>query len=264
MNDTVARRPGSVAKALMSALRGTARALYDTYRLGGRTVAVAPSIVAIAILPELAQHVVEISLGMFQSVADFRAHAADPMRMAFGYVKIAGFVVAILLTARFWARGSVRAALLIRPASLVRLGWAIALTLAVAFAFDWLVKRAPTVAFPLQIVSFLTQAGLTLYVVAALLDDRAMTLRRVFTERWPSAVVMTLLLIAAFGPAQALHMANHKLVIGQAAPIVWAVMTFDGLFVGLFAALVGSALYVGYRTGASWRGWAGEGVPATL
>ena len=264
MNETAVPRPGGAGAALMSALRGTGKALYDTYRLGGRTVTAAPLILAIAILPELAQHVVEISLGMFHSLADFRAHAADPLRMGFGYVKVAGFAIAILLTARFWALGSVRAALLVRPASLARLVFAIALTLAASFAFDWLARQLPTMAIAVQIASFLLQAGLTLYVVAVLLDDRGLTLAGAFTDRWPSAVVMTILLIAAFGPAQALHMANHKLVIGQAAPVVWAVMAFDGLFVGLFAALVGSALYVGHRTGASWRGWAGERVPNTL
>jgi hypothetical protein len=31
--------------------------------------------------------------------------------------------------------------------------------------------------------------------------------------------------------------------------------TFYALWIGLFAALVGSALFVGYRTGLTWRGW---------
>ena len=75
------------------------------------------------------------------------------------------------------------------------------------------------------------------------------------TSLLPAAVVISLLATLAFAPSQALHMANHKLALGQPLPIVWALMTFDALLVGLFAALVGSALFVGVRTGLTWRGW---------
>lgn len=37
-------------------------------------------------------------------------------------------------------------------------------------------------------------------------------------------------------------------------------MAFDALVVGLMAALIGSALFVAYRSGASWRGWAKPGA----
>ena len=39
-------------------------------------------------------------------------------------------------------------------------------------------------------------------------------------------------------------------------------MAFDALVVGLLAALIGSALFVAFRSGASWRGWAEETIPA--
>jgi hypothetical protein len=37
--------------------------------------------------------------------------------------------------------------------------------------------------------------------------------------------------------------------------MVWALMAFDALWVGLFAALVGTALFVGARAPLTWRGW---------
>ena len=40
------------------------------------------------------------------------------------------------------------------------------------------------------------------------------------------------------------------------------VMAFEALVVGLMAALIGSALFVAFRSGASWRGWAEETIPA--
>jgi len=256
MEMDVAARPGGAVSAFVSAIRGTGRAIFDTYRIGGRTVVLAPAIVAIAIIPELAQHCVEISLGMFVSMADFRAHAADPLRMGFGYAKIAGLLVAILLTARFWALGSLRAALAIRTRTFVRLLLALALVVVAAYSVQTVQAHVGRgAAIILSVGSFVLQAGLTLYVVAALLEDSAMTLRRVFGRYWPTAIVTTILLFSAFGPAQALHMATHKLAIGQPAIIVWALMAFDGMFVGLFAALLGAALYVGHASGATWQGW---------
>ena len=82
-----------------------------------------------------------------------------------------------------------------------------------------------------------------------------MTPKRAMTSLLPAGIVLSVLAAVAFGPAQALHMANHKLAMGQPLPIVWALMVFDALWVGLFAALVGSALFVGVKTGLTWKGW---------
>lgn len=242
---------------LISAVKGTGGVIADTYRLGGRTLLAAPLLVAIAVVPEFVQHVVEIRLGMFESLQNFRDLANDPTRWLFGYAKVAGMVVAMLAIARFWAVGSVRKTFLIPPRDLARLALAIALTVVASLPFDWLAKQElPTAAtFAVRFASFLIQAGLTLYVAAALFGDRSLTLGTAFTERWPTALVLTVAALCAFVPAQFLHMANHKLALGQPAAIVWALMAWDALVVGLLASLVGSALWVGYRSGATWRGW---------
>ena len=75
------------------------------------------------------------------------------------------------------------------------------------------------------------------------------------TSLLPAGIFLSVLAATAFGPAQALHMANHKLAMGQPLATVWALMAFDALWVGLFAALVGSAVFVGVKTGLTWRGW---------
>jgi hypothetical protein len=46
-----------------------------------------------------------------------------------------------------------------------------------------------------------------------------------------------------------LHGWHHSVALGQPEPIVWALMVWDSLWVGLMAALTGSALFVGYRCG---------------
>ena len=242
---------------LVGALRSVARAMVETYRHGGRMVVVAPLILAIAVVPEFLQHIAEIHLGMFDSVDRFRALANDPLRWNFGYAKVAGFIIAILATARFWSVGSVRRTLSMPPLVLAKVVGGLLLGLAAAWPFQWLAEQglSPVIGIPLKVVSAIIQAGIVIYMVGALLEDRSVTARRAMTSLLPAAIMLGVLVTVAFAPSQALHMTNHKLALGQPLPIVWALMIFDALWVGLFAALVGSALFVGSRTGLTWNGW---------
>lgn len=238
-------------------VRGVGRAVLETYRLGGRMVVVAPAILAIAVLPELVQHVAEVHLGMFESIDRFRALANDPVRWGFGYVKVAGFVLAILATARFWSVGSVRRTLLVPPKTLLKVVAGLAVGFAVAWPFSWLGRQglSPAISGIAQIVSAVLQGGFMVYIIGALLEDRTVTPRRAMTSLLPAAILLLVLAAVAFAPSQALHMANHKMAMGQALPIIGLLMLFDALWVGLLAALVGSAMFVGTRTGLTWHGW---------
>jgi hypothetical protein len=50
-------------------------------------------LIGIAVLPELAQHVVEISLGMFKSAEGSSPALMTPLRWAFAYPKVVGFAL---------------------------------------------------------------------------------------------------------------------------------------------------------------------------
>ncbi|TGX54106.1 hypothetical protein E5A73_08260 [Sphingomonas gei] len=246
-----------VTQAIWSAGKGVVRALYETYRLGGRTLLVAPIIVAIAVIPEFAQHVVEINLGMFDSREAAHALADSPLRWGFGYVKLAGFAFAILLTARLWAfDGSVRRALRIPPRVLLRTGFALAVMIAVSAALAWLSGRFPPIPREaISIVGDIVSAGVMVWAIAELVEDRSMSLWRAVTLYLPTAVLVLLLFFAAMLPAQALHGVNHKVALGQSAALIWPLMLFDSLVVGVIAALAGAAIHVGFRAGPTWRGW---------
>lgn len=241
---------------LKSIVGGTTRRIVHVYRLGGRTIGAAPLILAVAVIPELVQHVVEIKLGMFASREAFKALANDQMRWAFGYVKVAGFLFAILMTARFWAVGGGLARVVrVSPRSLGRIAVGIVIPILSSLAMKPLAGHGTAVDAVLTFVSLALQTALLAYLVGALLEDRAATLRWAFTAGWPRALFLTLLAAMAFAPCQFLHMASHRLALGQPIWAIWSLMLFDGLFIGLFAALVGSALFVGYRFGPTWRGW---------
>lgn len=257
---TIALRPAS---GLLSAASGSARCLWLSAKLGLGTFAAAPLIVALAVIPEFAQHVAEVKLGMFESKDAFRALANDPTRWAFGYAKIAGLVAAMLLTARFWATGSVPRAVLATPREIARLVAAILLLIGSAEALNWLGERSGSelVTGLLTAIMWISQAVLMVMVAGALLGDGE-GWRRNLTARLPTALLMTAIAAILFVPLQILHSANHDWAFGQPVAIVWALMIFDSLLVGLMATVVGAVLFVAYRAGPSWRGWARD--PRTI
>ena len=231
-------------------------ALAEAYRKGFTTAWAAPAIFAIVVLPEAAQHVVEIQLGMFASKAAFIANAPDPLRMGFGAVKIAGLILCMLATARFWHCGSVRAALLMPPRDLGRTVFALAIGFAASLPAEWAATthQAPHIYWPVVTASWLLSFLLLVYLIGALLGDREMTLRATFTRGWKILPLLAVLAAAAFWPASVLHAYAHKLAIGAAPALVWTLMAGDALLVGLMATLTGSALAVSYRAGGGTGG----------
>jgi len=245
-----------IGRALASLLKDLVRSIVDSYRLGIRTLGAAPVIVAVAAIPEFVQHGVEIELGMFDSRAAAAGIANGAIRWGFGYAKIAGLVLAMLLTARFWARGSLRDTVRIAPLQLLKIvAIAAALVLVggrISELGEWL---APAAAPAFTILSLIFQFGMLVWLIGTLVEDPASSLRHVFAARLPTAALLLLLCATAFAPGQALHGLDHRLALGQPRPLVWALMAFDSLVVGLMAVILGAALYTGYLSGASWRGW---------
>lgn len=223
-------------------------ALARLYPMGISLLWKAPLVLALIVIPEFVQHVAEIRLGMFDSREAFVRLGDDPTRMAFGYVKIAGLVLAFLASARFWwtyRRSG-------RWADLRRVAWGRLLLGLLLFigvpALPELVKA--------QIAPWLYQAlvwGLTLLMLptlfvllAGLFGDRKTSVEAMWRRAWPWLFLTVLLVIVAFVPAQWLHGLNHRWALGADPVVVWALMIFDSLLVGLLAGLTGTALYLGY------------------
>ena len=239
----------TVGKWSVTFVRMMGRAIIDSYKLGIRAALEAPAIVALGILPEFAQHVAEISVGMFDSKARAHEIANSAMRLDFGYVKIVGLTLAILLVARFWARGaSVKAALAVPPSVLGRSIVAmVALSLAV-LGIGALRNHLPTTFEPVLFVSsWLLQTGIIVWLIGELLEDPNVSLWGAFTSRFMTIGWLIILLLAAFMPAMLVHALNHKLAMEQPRAVAWALMGFDAIVIGLMAAIAGSAMYVGYN-----------------
>ena len=88
-------RIAAVFRALLSAIGDYLTRSVSLFWIG-------PAVVALVVVPEFAQHVAEIHIGMFDSAAAAKLAGNDPLRWAFGYAKIAGLVLTFIASARFW------------------------------------------------------------------------------------------------------------------------------------------------------------------
>lgn len=233
---------------LRNFLTTAGRALLDLYPRGVSLMWLAPAVLALVVIPEFAQHVAEIRLGMFDSTESFRAHQLDASRMAFGYAKVAGLLAAILAAARYWmVRGSD-----VRWWDLSSIGWGrVALGFLVFFGIGSLPELLPERLdrMPYQALGWAwmiaTLPGLFI-MLAGLSGDRETPLEAMWTKAWPWIVLALLLAALGFGPAAWLHQMNHDWASGAGPVLLWSLMVWDSLLVGLLAALAGTGLGLGY------------------
>lgn len=223
-------------------------ALAQLYPRGVRLFWAAPAALALVIVPEFIQHVIEIRLGMFESREAFAALAANPQRMLFGYFKIAGLALAFLATARFWWAAEHNARWWdVRQIVWGRFLFGIVIFFGLGSAPALLAGSVSDLAYQLIGIGWTLLLLPSLFLLlAGLFGDRATPLRAIGMHAWPWLLLTVLLLVLAFAPAQWLHGMNHRWSLGADALVVWTLMLFDALLVGLLAGLTGTALFLGY------------------
>lgn len=232
--------------ALVRRLLGVCR---DAFRLWW----LAPAIPLIAVIPEFVQHVVEIRIGMFDSREAAQSLANDPTRWAFGYAKLAGYLIAILAAARFWAARAQGLAWY-SPWGIAWKVFGLALLLNALVTAVLAAAEQPLQAALGKAGSGIVSVGLTLatlpllvLLVAGLVGDSKATLASVYRTGWGAALRIVLLSAAVLVPLMWLHGVNHDLAFGAHPALVWALMVFDSLVVGLLATGWGTAIHHGYR-----------------
>ena len=209
----------------------------------------APLIPLIAIAPEFAQHVAEIQLGMFDSEAAFNADASSEKRWFFAYFKIAGLFIAVLAAARYFGGAGKRwwdlRKIIWKPFLIALALNVVATGIAVLLLNGTFGDVPDLVEVAYQIITL----PLLIYLVGPLFGDATMTLKRAYIFAWPAVALAALYSLVLWLPAQWLHQSNHTWALGQSDAVVWALMSFDSLLVGLMACWMGAALAAGYWLG---------------
>lgn len=208
----------------------------------------APIVAGLVIIPEFIQHVAEISLGMFDSRAAAKLVADHPLRMGIGAVKIAGLVVTFFASARFWWC-SVHGGRWYDPRGIA---WGRLLS---GFVLFFVIGSAAEI-YPLMlnreapvgvtVIAVLLSLPFLFVALAGLFGAKDVALAVLVKRSWPYLLLLALLLPLGFAPLSFLHQYNHKWAMGAAAPVIWALMIFDSLVVGLMASSVGAACYSAY------------------
>ncbi len=223
----------------------------DVLRDGVAIFRLAPIIPAIIMLPEFIQHVVEIQLGMFESEEAFKALQEDSSRMFWGYIKLASLLLSILAAVRFWgAKERGQRWWDVRQLAWINLILAIVLIVITSLPEFLLtpVVGADMAGYISLAILFATLPLLAL-LAAGLIGDKSVNLLSIFRSGWGASLRIIAYAAAVWAPLQWIHGKNHSWALGQSDAIVWALMVFDTIVVGLLAMMVGTAIHHGYSMG---------------
>ncbi len=201
-------------------------AIRHQYRLGLALLVTAPVAVALVVIPEFVQHIAEIKLGMFASLAAFKALANDPTRWAFGYVKLAGTLLAFLACARaVWGRLEGGRWYDLRNVAWGRLLVGLALFMAIgSIGAPFAGRVPPGVSLALGTVGTIVSLPFLFLLLGGLFGDSRTPWRPLLRRCWPAVLLLLLLFVTGSAVPQGLHMLDHRLALGRPAALVWLLM----------------------------------------
>jgi hypothetical protein len=220
-----------------------AAALSDSLRL----FALAPLIPLAVVAVEFAQHVAEVRLGMFADAGAFNRQSLDPDRLQWGYVKVATMSVAVFLASRVWVNRREG-----KPWwSLASIAWRpflIGFVLTTLLSVPLLpgVAMPPALVAPLTLLVYLVTLPLLVLMMAGILGDSTASVAGVYRSGWGIGLRILLLMAIGFVPMQLLHLWNHLLAIDAHPLVLWLLLIWDSLLVGLMANYLGTASHHGY------------------
>lgn len=207
------------------------------YRLALRAVVALPLVAAAVFAIEFAQHVAEVHIGMYDSLAQASATEAHPLRMGFGYVKMLVLLLAAYPVTRFVATGDARFAM--RGD-----GWR---TFAPFLALQILLTAAhlafvpadqPGVFLAAFLASQLLAALLAPWAVAAAVGNSAIGL-------WRSVQIMAPQIVPAFAfmflfmlPPMVLHYGFAAFALLGPPVLLWPALVLDSVLVVYLAAVL--------------------------
>lgn len=247
--------------------------LAQTCRLTARHFLALPLILALPVLAEAAQHIVEFKLGMFASVDGIQPGKETNIRMVIGGLKVMAILFATIVMVRFFLhdRNSGKALQFSRPsrtAVLISILFTSALVAIITFAGPMIVafakKHLPFI--PASVRRFLPMLALiaviypfqkkTFSIMAAILDDTSMSAAQseAASRAWMRDSWLTLLVAVA--PAMVLHYFLNSRAVDASASIQLTLLTADCLVVGVMAVLIAAATFITYQEAKQ----AGQGV----
>ena len=235
------------------------QALRQTYGGSIAFLIACPLLALVPVFFEVLQHIVEVKIGMYQSIAMAKAVEHDPWRMGFGMLKVIALILPGYWIVRFLAWRDPRAAA--RPdARAVRLfaGFA-AFQIALAVLQLFVLPQIGWVLLATFVGGQLIGILIAAWGVAAAHGNAAIGPRAsiaIMARQLPWTFVFSLV---AMLPLMVPHYAFAALASLGPKALLWPVLAVDSLLVGWLSAVLGTAGYVAAeraagRAGVSLRG----------
>lgn len=220
------------------------------YREGTAFVLACPLLALVPFVAEMAQHVVEVKLGMYQSIAAAKALDADPVRAAFGFIKVLALLLPGYWTMRFIALGRDRAAAgRLDPAAL-RTFWPYLLVSAALSAIGvFAVPRTGGWVIAEMLLGVVVGVLFAAWAVAAPTGDANMgpvSSARTMARHLPWGVAFSLVVTL---PLMVPHYLFAVLAIMGPKPLLWPILLVDAMLVSWLAAVLVASSYAMARRG---------------
>lgn len=238
----------------------------EAYRTSWRFSLAFPALIAIPVVVELIQHIIEIRHGMYADRAGALAAESDPLRLGWGMVKVLALTGVTYWMARFMA-GLDRSRVAALEPLPMRLFAAVLLFQAVVTALSlwgsYLLRNLGVpdaammpVGIGFMIVLLFLGVLLEPWKIAAALGNRAIGWSRSITMVGPMLPWCLAFTLVMMLPLMVLHYAAALTAIGAAPATVWALMVADSLLVGYLAAVLSATSVLVARRAAERSGTA--------
>lgn len=231
------------------------QSLKATYSGGTRFLIACPLLAAVPMVVEMIQHIGEVSIGMYDSLAMAKAVEEHPLRMGLGIVKMAALLLTNYWIVRWLVSGD--------PGFAARLDRQAVRLFAGAMAFIMAISVAQLLFLPKdnlglfaatffggQIIGVLIAA----WVAGAALGNPAMGPMASLRIMAPSLPFTYALMLVAMLPLMIPHYALAALALLGPKALLWPSLIIDSALVGWLSAIMAASGYVGAARAAAKAG----------
>lgn len=220
------------------------RNLQAIYRGSWRTMLALPLLALVPVVFELFQHVVEVQIGMYNSIEAAKAVEHHLARMAMGLVKVVAITIPVYWTARFLATSDRRFASHFDLQAMRLFGLVLLFQTAMAALQMFVLPQTGTVVLVGMVLGFPIAALLAGWYVAAPLGNPRIGPVRSTRMMAPVLVSTILISFLAMLPLMIVHYGLAALALLGPKALLWPTLIVDSLLVGWLSSILAATVYV--------------------
>ncbi len=239
------------------------RRTIDIYRIAAVFVLMAFSIILVPIAAEAVQHIAEVKFGMFNTEDGLQSGEKN-LRLLAGVFKVLSVLLISLILPRYFIHdhhigralkfnAQARRVLYIAIFGIIIFGvlalyvGPLAIQYFVGKGVDIPIKLRPVLPLIILSIIILPLQFKTIGAIATVFGDTPMSKQEKSRLNKLMSVDFFLVLLTAIVPAMALHYVLNSFAMDKAGIVLFTVLAFDSILVGVLAALLAACTYVVYK-----------------